>query len=153
MNYQIRRRLLDHEGGTKFYQLFLIVNPHTGKSALVTHYGPNSSRTTRPIEKGQMKVHEGDGVSAFNEVHAAKRKRGYRDALAGMSVDDMADTQDFGELVVQTFGAKVASEVFVKIGMTSSGRSIEDEAKPSPTPKVDHSTIDTEDLPADWGSW
>ena len=63
--FTIERVYLEHTGGTKFYQPFLIKREEDGLMLAVTlvHYGPNSSPGAgadgRPVLGGQIQIKSG----------------------------------------------------------------------------------------------
>lgn len=138
---------LEHEGGTKFYQVFQLV-PETGRSVTVTHWGKmavaRGEKNVRPVNGGETQVVEGRLLISKT---TAKIKRGY-------SVDNSTENSygDDSPWFVEHFGAELAHRIEVAM--------FADIAVEEPTPIPPRETTSIGKViepeaprPESWGSW
>ena len=143
MIIQAQATFMEHEGGTKFYNVFQFT-PSKGRSVTVTHYGPKRGSTRRPVSGGQTQVKVG---RLMNSIVAAKQKRGY--STEDLTVESF---QDDDEWFVQTFGAAQSHDIHVAMFEETIRAEIE------PTTEPDNEIIPgaiapPETRPENWGSW
>lgn len=152
-SFKVHRIWMEHEGGTKFYQLFLIESHSLGgvipAGASVTHYGPMSSRGAkgdkRPVNGGKVSILSPmDFISKFKQKEAKGYKKKSEEFTNPCSK----------EKLIAWFGAQETDAIYmVMFGTTTPDFT----AEPEPTEDTD-----TKDLmvakapdvrPASWGSW
>lgn len=158
MNIHMKRTFLKHEGGTKFYQAFLISchdeDGNLNGSCSITHYGPMHSikgGDVRPIAGGNSLIF--GGSAKYTEQVNQKLKRGYsendEENFIFTSVADAKFT------FTRWFGATRRDQIMLHLGLTVDGEEVA--AKSDPSAAVEDTPIETKDpfagRPAAWGSW
>lgn len=146
-NISVQATWMEHEGGTKFYQVFFIRSEKTGRAVSVNHWGSigklGALRFHRPVNGGDTQVKPGHQASV---TISAKQKRGY----------SVVDTAEFpicdAEELEQRFGADLTHNIQVALMMMLP-------ADDSPTdetetiPKVAKAPEPEPERPASWGRW
>ena len=151
----IGRAYLEHTGGTKFYQPFLIKRVEDGFTLAVTviHYGPNTSHGAgadgRPVLGGQTQIKSGSD-HFFSQIEVKKRqtsKGKYVEDPGARRISSFHSSTELREELTRLFGASTTEDLLLEIGITPDGA----EAHPSERAE----TIDSElkEKPAEWGSW
>lgn len=153
--FTIERAYLEHTGGTKFYQPFLIKRDDGEFVHAVTiiHYGPNrsagSGKDGRPVLGGQTQIKNGS-AHFFDQIEAKKKetsKGKYVEDLGARRISNFHSSAELRKELTRLFGASTAEDLLLEIGITPDGA----EAHPSERAE----TIDSEpkEKPAEWGSW
>lgn len=153
--FTIERVYMEHTGGTKFYQPFLIKREEDGLMQAVTivHYGPNSSpgagKDGRPVLGGQTQIKSGP-AHFFSQIEAKKKqtsKGKYVEDPYNRRISNFHSSTELRKELIRLFGTNVAENLLLEIGITHDGA----EAQPSERAE----TIDSEpkEKPAEWGSW
>ena len=153
--FTIERTYLEHTGGTKFYQPFLVKREEDGLMRAVTiiHYGPNSSpgagKDGRPVLGGQTQIKNGP-AHFFSQIDAKKKEtsRGkYVEDPCNRRVSNFHSSTELRKELTRLFGASTTEDLLLQIGITPDG------AETHPSERAE--TIDSEpkEKPAEWGSW
>lgn len=153
---QVRRTWMDHEGGTKFYQAFLIT-AHDGRALTVIHHGPigGHDRGFRPVLGGQIVIH--DGADKYAAQIAAKQKRGYTVVTALQTETKYRSVAELNNILVAQFGASRTQEILLRLGYTLDAKGAPDEPDDEPSVELEDTPIETvfdpSTKPESWGSW
>lgn len=153
--FTIERAYLEHTGGTKFYQPFLIkyVEDEFTLAATVIHYGPNrsagSGKDGRPVLGGQTQIKNGS-AHFFDQIEAKKKetsKGKYVEDPCDRRISNFHSPTELRKELIRLFGTNVAEDLLLEIGITPDG------AEVHPSERAE--TIDSEpkEKPAEWGSW
>ena len=154
--FTIERAYLQHTGGTKFYQPFLIhrQGDDLQHSATLIHFGPNSSagagRSGRPVLGGQTQVKKG-ASHFYSQIEAKKKEssKGRYVETGSRKVSKFDSISDFRSELMRLFGASTSEDILLQIGVVFDA----DGSALHPSESVE--TIDSEpkEKPAEWGSW
>lgn len=148
----IKRTYMDHSGGTKFYQPFLVAydGPDGLRShATVLHWGPVSSkgsgRSGRPVLGGQMQIHQGSGV--YRERLDSKQARSSTGHYSVVHSEETEyDSTDGRVELIRLFGSAQTEKILLELGLKFDG---------SEAPPTTHrETVSTPiEKPAHQGTW
>jgi hypothetical protein len=161
MTFNVHRRLMHHEGGTKFYQLFQIERRDSDmgravgvvRNITVTHWGKMSiiaghGNDPRPVNGGETQ--QLDGAAVFRTKTNEKARKGYMVVHDG--ANQFADADAFERWIIEQFGAEKAHDILVDMSLRGSG------ARPAPSdpkPKAPREDSELAEItrPESWGSW
>ena len=106
-NFSNHTVLLEHSGGTKFYQLFRIrrdIDDTTYAEVTVAHYGPKKSLgDARPISGGQTKIYPGSAYESLLQEKKSVRNGGFYEE-AGMWHEELFVSEgEFRSWLTHTF--------------------------------------------------
>jgi hypothetical protein len=161
--FEIKSEWLAHQGGTKFYQTFLInwmVKPGFKHSCTVVHYsayrGTAPSVRVRPVSYGQVKIFKGS-IHYFDIWKKKQTKKDAQDLVYtllgdGIFTGDSMSRSSFLRELTALFGAAKRDDILVHLGLSMNGESAEgagssDAGEDSPV------EIQDKERPAAWGSW
>jgi hypothetical protein len=149
----IKRTYMDHSGGTKFYQPFLI--SYEGEHGLLSHatllhYGPVSAkgagRDGRPLLGGQMQVYQGAGV--YRERLDSKQARSSKGQYSVVHTQENEYEVHEGRAeLTRLFGAERTEAILLELGLKFDG------SEPPPGMRPDTKDSAPPAKPAAWGSW
>jgi len=167
MTFTVKRRLAQHEGGTKFYQVFQFQRGDTRgdegsavrRSCAATHWGAMAVArpwpNPRPVNGGQLQHLP---VTAYSTKWNDKMKRGYC-AAGAEETSQFHTAAEFETWVTEQLGAEEAHQVFVSMSLRGSDARLDTAddwpginkvSKPAPKAAPDTSTIAR---PEGWGAW
>lgn len=123
--FVIDKQFLQHEGGTKFYQILRVLVkdpgslPHGsgGRAVTVTNWGPlkTSPGLRRIVTSGQTKVSPGD---TFLTTLEAKKKRGYEaGSVTWGETKRAASVHELKDYLFTELGASDGQEVLLQLGI------------------------------------
>lgn len=141
MTITIRRRLMEHDGGTKFYQLFHFnrtddrpVSASGGivrRTHVVTHWGAKSVAKPwpgpRPVNGGQVQHHHNTIAYAEKRAEKARERPGkgrYID-VGGEDVYTYSEWDEFELAVTELMGADEAHMVLVALSLRGPDKRLE----------------------------
>jgi hypothetical protein len=149
----ITRTYMDHSGGTKFYQPFLIAydgDDGLRSHATVLHWGPvsakGSGRNGRPVLGGQVQVCQGSGI--YRDRIASKQvgNSGGRYSVTHAEETAFSPAEGRAELI-RLFGARRTEQILLELGLKFDG------TEPPPGTRSDTKDSAPPAKPAAWGSW
>lgn len=148
MNVHIKKTLMTHEGGSKFYSVYTLQASDKSKTITVVHYGAVPESMTYsgaypyPSECGKIQVYMGD---AHREKVSAKKRRGYDVNREDVDVASL-DSDYFRDL----FGKHQPTirDHFIEAKSETKAPSVGVENTKQATTKVLN-----EPRPASWGTW
>jgi hypothetical protein len=157
---------MGHDGGTKFYQAFLITT--VADDGLTTHltvghyagYRGDFTLFRRPVTGGQLWVKYGGGAGEFNELIDKKRRNGYCTPPDGYAHTlNFEEFDDWKYQMVELFGAAKTDEFIVGMGLATHHRrglaayaswgSIDI----APEEQPDTESIEPTEQSLSWGTW
>lgn len=137
---------IEHEGGTKFYQVFEFRNNEIGgKNVTMTHWGSiaklHADKFNRPVLGGETQIKHGRLAST---TVASKRKRGYT----------IHDTRVAHGIAWWTehFGAALTHDLMVAMGLQD-GAEDYPIADPDTISKGEVPPAEPDVRPSAWGTW
>jgi hypothetical protein len=144
MKIEVESVYMEHEGGTKYYQIFQFNPPREsgGKIATMVHYGPIKGATDhqRPVNGGTTEAYPG---ALLNSKKNDKTKRGYR-----VLDIEKEGVQFESQWWVDKFGAPNAFKI--QKSMFPNGETL----APTPVPETSFVAVKTVDVrPENWGTW
>lgn len=165
-----QRVYLQHEHGTKFYQLIeyaRIEDGVTTRKVVVVHFGPMSSARSvppRPVGGGQVQFKEGVVGDFFDSQMALKLKGKasgkYQIAWRAVEKDKpIQDQDDFYISTVKDLGAANAQRVCIELGIKIGDDGMPELTVSEPGPAYPATSRDDADIelieerPDGWGSW
>lgn len=151
--FEVRKLWMDHDGGTKFYQVFRISAQVAWGAPVVTlgHYGKQSVAKglgSRPINGGSTKIYPGDKyrevIGEKNRVRAGGR---YLSTPAGEVTEVFNDEKAFTAYLTKMFMVNDRSDIENELGLHGVR---EIAATPTPAPETITSPAEH---PTGWGAW